>query len=91
MEFKVKLFIFKVNFVFKTDIAQQQHQFARQLLKPFTAFYKTDFLVSFYFQRDKALQQRQFATLDLFLESARQQLKLLMDNNSCDVEERENS
>lgn len=45
----------------------------------------------FFFQRDKALQQRQLASLDLFLESARQQLKLLMDKNMEEIDDKENS
>ena len=50
-----------------------------------------NFPVFVFFQRDKVVQQRQFATLDLFLESARQQLKLLMDNNTEEQVEKENS
>ena len=34
------------------------------------------------FQGDQAMQRRQLASLDLFLESARHQLSILMDNNS---------
>lgn len=44
-----------------------------------------DLIVILYFktfQGDQAMQRRQLASLDLFLESARHQLSILMDNNS---------
>lgn len=40
-------------------------------------------------KRDKALHQRQLASLDLFLESARHQLQILLDNNTEHSEDKD--